>query len=52
MARQIKSSNPPMEKVIDSAKLERLVENVESSKQVQSIPAVRRLVNFIRKELI
>ena len=40
------------ETVIDSAKLLKLVENAENSKKIQEIPAVRRLIKFIRSELL
>ena len=48
MAKQVKA----METVVDSDKLLRLVENAESSKQTQAIPSVRKLIAFIRKELL
>lgn len=49
MARQIKASNPPMEKVIDSNRLARLVDNAETR---NNTAAVKKLINFIRKELL
>jgi len=49
MARQIKAANSALEKVIDSNKLARLVDNAESR---TNTAAVKKLINFIRKELL